>query len=113
MDAVEFILIIAVFAVVLVWYLRNAEAGSEALLGLLALSDDPAAAKGEKRRSYRIKPRVARKKAELHDSRVEPDAAPSYRVRGDEERLRFRRQDEARYKVKDKAAGFKPRAPRR
>jgi hypothetical protein len=114
MDVLEFILIIAVFAGVLYWYLQNAEAGSDGLKGFLALTDDPEEATGVKKRSYRFKERAARGGAAMRDVRAEQKLKPTYRSRdGDEadraERMRrkFRRQDEARYRVKDKAANYK------
>jgi cbb3-type cytochrome oxidase subunit 3 len=110
MDSLEFLLIVAVFAGVLWWYLANERAGAGGLAGLLALKDDPEPAKAEKKKSYRIKDRPARGAARLRDSRT--DTAPkTYRSLDDESarmRQRFRRQDEARYRVKDKATGFKP-----
>ncbi len=113
MDSIEFILIVATFAVVIVWYLRNAEARSDGLLGILALKDDPEIVKHGRRPSYRLKDRTARKPAGLRDSREAQKAAStttSTYVQKDEDeaaRRRFRRQDEARYRVKDKAAKFK------
>ena len=110
MDTIEFLLIVAVFAVVIIWYLRNAEARSDGLLGLLALKDDPEIAKHGRRPSYRLKDRTARKPAGLRDSREEKKEAVTYTQasENDDMRRRFRRQDEARYRVKDKAAKFKP-----
>ena len=112
MDSLEFLLIVAVFAAILWWYLANVRAGSDGLVGLLALKDDPQPAKTAKKKSYRIKDRPTRR-ASMRDSRME--APPkTYRPLDDEAarmRRRFRRQDEARYRVKDKAAAFKPDAP--
>ena len=107
MDSLEFILIVAVFAVVLRWYLKNADAKSEGLLGLLALKDDPAAAKATRRKSYRIKARIRGSASGLADSR-DADAPKTYRTQEEGERMRrrYRRQDEARYRVKDLAAGY-------
>ena len=109
MDSIEFLLIVVVFAVILIWYLRNAEARSEGLIGLLALKDDPVAAKPG-RRAYRLKTRTARKPAGLRDSREAKNQTVTYTQKGESDlmRRRFRRQDEARYRVKDKAAKFKP-----
>ena len=78
MDILEFLLIITVFAVVLIWYLKNAEAKSDGLLGLLALKADPEIADKRRRKSSRVKSRPihkAKRHADgLHDSRA--DAAP-------------------------------------
>lgn len=106
MDTLEFLLIVTVFAVVLFWYLKNAEAKSDGLLGLLALKDDPQAAKGARRKSYRIRNRAMRRPAGLRDSREEAAAPKTYHTQEEGERMRrrFRRQDEARYRVKDMAA---------
>ena len=116
MDSLEFLLIIAVFAAVLLWYLQNAEAGSEGLVGLLALRDDPEEARSVKKRSYRIKERPQRDKAAMRDIRAEKNQRAAYRVKGgagaggaEQMRQRFRRQDEARYRVKDRAALYKKR----
>ncbi|MFC2951170.1 hypothetical protein ACFOOP_04475 [Marinicaulis aureus] len=110
MDSIEFFLIVASFAVVIIWYLRNAEARSDGLLGLLALKDDPDLVKHGRRPSYRLKDRTARKPAGLRDSREAQKSVATYTQKDDDEamRRRFRRQDEARYRVKDKAAKFKP-----
>lgn len=109
MDSIEFLLIIAVFAVVMIWYLHNAEKGSDGLLGLLALADDPDTAKpAHKRRSYRIKPRIARRAHEMRDAAsvktTLTDAKPSFTPLDENARMRrrFQRQDETRYQVKDK-----------
>ncbi len=110
MDALEFILILAVFAVVLHWYLANARAGSAGLLGLLALKEDPESAAKSRRKAYRIKARARTKPSGLRDSRTEDAAPKTYRTldEGERRRRRYRRQDEARYRVKDKAARYKP-----
>jgi len=102
MDTIEFILIIASFGAVLWGDLENVRAGSDGLKGLFALKDDtlkPAA----KTRRYRVKHRPLRGKAALHDSREAPAGPATYRDLGDAARMRrrFRRQDEARYRVKD------------
>ncbi len=106
MDALEFILILAVFAVVLHWYLKNARAKSNGLLGLLALKEDPAAARSRERKSYRIKTRARDERAGLRDSRLE-GPAKTYRAHEDGARMgpRYHRKDGARYRrVKDIAS---------
>ncbi|PQA88365.1 hypothetical protein [Hyphococcus luteus] len=110
MDTIEFILILAVFAVVLHWYLKNARAKSDGLLGLLALKDDPEIDARPRRKAYRLKPRARTRAADLRDSRTEDAAPKTYRTLDEGERMRrrYRRQDEARYRVKDKAARYKP-----
>jgi hypothetical protein len=108
MDTLEFLLIVAIFAFVLFWYVQNEEANSEGLIGLLALRDDPEIAKRGPRKSYRIKDRTARKPAGMHDSREKKTSDVTYRQDDEHAHMlrRFRRQDEARYRVKDKAARF-------
>ena len=110
MDTLEFLLIVAVFAFVLFWYVQNEEAKSEGLIGLLAMLDDPEIAKHGPRKSYRIKDRTARKPAGMRDSREKETSDVTYRQADEDARMlrRFRRQDEARYRVKDKAARFTP-----
>lgn len=112
MDSIEFLLIVAVFAVIILWYLKNAEARSDGLLGLLALKDDPDIAKHGRRPSYRLKDRTARKPSGLHDSREAKKETVTYSQPSQSEimRRRFRRQDDVRYRLKDKAAKFKPRS---
>ena len=63
-----------------------------------------------RRPSYRLKDRTARKPAGLRDSREAQKSVATYTQKDDDEAMhrRFRRQDEARYRVKDKAAKFKP-----
>jgi len=107
-----FVGILATGALVVIWYVQNRHAGADGIVGLLALRDDPAAAKpGAKCGSYRMKMRKAppgrqRRKA----TPPEPEIAEkrTYTVVGEAEcmRRRFRRQDEARYVVKDKASPF-------
>jgi hypothetical protein len=106
MDALEFILILAVFAVVLHWYLKNARAKSDGLLGLLALKEDPPRARGEGRQSYRVRLRARDEKAGLRDSRID-GPAKTYRAHEDGGRTgpRYHRKDGARYRrVKDIAS---------
>lgn len=102
MEALEFLLVIAAFAAVLVWYLRNEEAGADGLLGMLALRDDPDVSKTNRRRSYRIIPRVAQRAHQRRLDAVLPAASD-----GEHMRRRYRHQDEARYRVMDKASRYK------
>ncbi len=115
-DTLEFLLIIVVFAVILFWYLQNAEAGSDGLRGFLALEEDPAAAKAGNKKAYRVKERPEHGKTTMRDVRAEQKARSTYHTkdggevdRAERMRQRFRRQDEARYRVKDKAANYKQR----
>ncbi|MEX6632682.1 hypothetical protein [Hyphococcus lacteus] len=103
MDSLEFLLIVSVFGVVVVWYLANVKADSPGQIGWLALAEDPETKNAGPRRAYRMKDRPTRTAAAFHDSRANNDQHKTYRVLDDAQmRMRFRRQDEARYKVKDK-----------
>lgn len=119
MDGLEFIGVIATAAVVIVWYWRNADAGADGLRGLLALADDPESARpNARRRAYRIKSRIARRaheRRDADDARAGAKAALTFKPLGEAARMRrkFRRQDEARYRVMDKAAAHKPTAEKR
>lgn len=113
METLEFLLTIAVFAAVLFWYLQNARAGADGTKGLLALADDPDIVKHGRRKAYREKPRAARKAAMAKDIRDHDRASPAYAEKDAARmRRRFRRQDEARYRVKDKAASFRTKGPK-
>ena len=116
MDVLEFIGIIATAALVIFSYLRNRVLGADGAGGLLALSDDSGAVKpGARRRAYRIKKRRARPAMERNKAQpvqAAANTAPAYAKIRNAARMRrkFRRQDEARYHVKDKAARFRPDA---
>ena len=107
MENLEFIAVLSVGFIVAGWYLFNAEKKASGELGLLALK--PAAViSPEKRRSrYRIKDRSAvraRDRRTIDATKANAAPTPAYRERDDaaQARRRFRRQDEARYRVKDK-----------
>jgi len=113
MESLEFLLVLAALGAVLSWYLRNEAAGADGLLGMLALKDDPDASMAGRRRSYRIKPRIAQR---AHQRRMEAlsgtgaeTSKGAFRTSCDDDRMRrrYRRQDEARYRVKDKASRYK------
>ena len=79
-------------------------------LGLLALKPTAVEPPKKSRGRYRIKPRRAMRAAgarSIDDARTAEGATPAYRVFDDTARARrrFRRQDEARYRVKDKLTG--------
>lgn len=109
MENLEFLAVLGVLAAISAWYFLNEERGAAGELGLLALKPDRAHQPAGRRR-YRIKERSARRDgvirsvAEAKDAQTAP---PSYRMRDDGARMRqrFRRQDEIRYRVKDKKAG--------
>ncbi|GEM_PF-1466559 len=116
MESLEFIGIIACGAVVVFWYFQNIRNDGAAERGLLALMEDPEdARRGGRRKSYRIKERLARRpheRPETQGAKTVTEAKPAFRKLSHNARMRarFRRQDEARYKVKDKVAGRKPDA---
>jgi hypothetical protein len=119
LESLEFIVIIAIFAVILLWYLHNARTQSDGLRGLLAMRDDPETTKPASSKSasnspsYRVKSRIAPNAHEPRPNNVRdqengvstPKNTPSaYHALDEAARMRrkFRRQDEARYRVKDK-----------
>jgi hypothetical protein len=115
LEALVFIAILATFGVVLAWYLKNAAAGDDGARGFLALSPDPETADPDATRtSYRLKSRLAMRaheRREAQDGQAPPELAPAFRALGERDRMRrkFRLQDEARYRAKDKAARYTPR----
>ncbi len=115
MDSIEFIAILATFAAVLIWYLQNVQAAGHGEKGLLAIIEDPEHIKpAGQRRRYKIKPRLAHAKRDIRDARGiknQISAIPAFNLLPVNEGMRrkFQRQDEARYRVKDKAASYKPR----
>ena len=113
MESLEFILILSVFGAVLFWYLQNEGKNANGELGLLALVRDPET-KMQRKRAYRPKQRLARRTHEMRDTeatKAAENATPAFREIGEDERMRqkFRRQDEARYRAKDKANRYKQR----
>ncbi len=107
MESLEFLAILLVGISVAGWYYMNEAKGADGDIGLLALKPDAFAPPVEKTRGrYRLKERRA---ARARDRR-EPggphgeNAKPAYRAMDDAARARrrFRRQDEVRYRVKDK-----------
>jgi len=115
LEALVFIAILATFAVVLAWYLKNAAAGDDGARAVLALSPDPETAEPDAvRTSYRLKPRLAMRaheRREAQEGAALSAPAPAFRALGEARRMRrrFRLQDEARYRAKDKAARYTPR----
>ena len=114
-ESLEFLTMIAVLAAVSLWYILNAETGSEGFRGLFAIADDPETAKPKgRRKSYRMKQRLARRaheRRDIEDAKAVSSAKAAFRSKdhGDRMRRRFRRQDEARYRVKDRAASYRPK----
>ena len=87
MDSLEFILIIAVFAGVLFWYLHNAGERADGDIGLLALRADPQ------------DPGESAEKPAAAGSSAPP---PRYRARTN-----------GRYRIKGEAARFRPKTKNR
>ena len=108
MNSLVFIAVIITFAIVLVWYIHNEQAGADGSQGLLALNPDPETEEaGPEKRSYRTKSRAAQRTRarSVNDITKNADAGtPSFKKRMTtvDIRRKFRRQDEARYRVKDK-----------
>ncbi len=111
MESLEFLCILAVGLTVAGWYYLNEKKGAEGELGLLAIKPDVVAPPEEKSRGrYRLKERRAvraRDRRSLDTAKSAETAKPAYRQLDDAARARrrFRRQDEARYRVKDKLTG--------
>ncbi|MEO1252700.1 MAG: hypothetical protein AAFW81_10180 [Pseudomonadota bacterium] len=96
LESLEFLLILAVGLIVISWHLANEARGRDGEIGLLALKDD--AREETPQRRYRKKPRRApRRRLDA----VDAPAAYQMREHADPGR-RFRRQIEARYRVKDR-----------
>ena len=116
MESIEFIAILATFSAVLFWYIQNVQTASEGDKGLFAITQDPETTKpAGTRPRYTIKPRLAHSKRDLRDAGGIQNlaaATPAFNTFATKEGLRrkFQRQDEARYRVKDKAAAYKPRS---
>lgn len=112
METIEFILTMAAFGAVLFWYVVNVEAGADGARGLLALVAEPETGRHGRRKSYREKPRAARKAAMARDILSTDHASPTYvEKQAAAMRRRFRNQDEARYRVKDKASTYRTKDP--
>jgi hypothetical protein len=113
MDQLEFIAILATPAFLIFWYWQNLRADAAGVFGLLALKDDPEAAKpGGKMGAYRVRTRLAPGAGQRRGpSGPGPRPKKTYKLVDDHERMRrrFRRQDEARYRAKDKAAPLRRR----
>lgn len=107
-EALEFLSILIVLAMTASWYVFNLQKGAQGQRGLLAVRGSPSCPKGELKRSYSVKSRIARSVRERQAATGITDeaTAPAFRENGADALMRrkFRRQDEARYRVKDKAS---------
>lgn len=102
-----------VAAGVIGWYLQNEETGADGERGILALRPDAKIPQPKARSRYSIKPRKAlraRDRATVESVKAAREPASSYRAIDEAERMRrkFRRQDDARYRVKDRKADYTP-----
>lgn len=109
METLEFIAVILTFAIVLSWYLHNLWSQSDGRRGLLALSADPVAKNPDApTKAYRMKSRISRSlnAKPSHDETLSAKhvntPAPIEKPDAARMRRKFRRQDEARYRVKDR-----------
>ena len=107
MESLEFLCILIVGIAVVSWYCLNEARNADGGLGILALKPGADAQPEKRRGRYRIKPRRAVRSRELRsitETKAAEEASPAYRALEDlaQARRRFRRQDEARYRVKDK-----------
>ena len=104
LETLEFLLIIATFAFILFWYVDNHVRGGEGALGLLGFVAPQPVVDPARKKSYRIKKRIAHRGRDLAALAENDGAAPSYQAAAAAHmRRRFRAQDEARYRAKDRA----------
>ena len=104
MDSIEFLAIISVFVGILAWYIHNVRSGSDGHAGLLALRQNADAPKPNPPGSrYRTTSR-ARNQIPGDGGKIESCGnhdRPSHR--------KFRQRDGPRYRIKDKAARYRPK----
>ena len=101
MEQIEFLAILGVFALIAHAYFRGGVHGEKALF---AIKLDPLDAASSKRR-YRMRKRRALRVVDKRDvaaRQIAQEADPTYKAK--KMRQRFRRQDDARYNVKDRLA---------
>ena len=109
MDTLIFLATLITFAVILFWYVRNEQMQADGSHGLLALVPDPVV-EGIKKRAYRTKRRAmpnvrARTVDDVLKHGHMQTAVPEKPEMTTRMRRKFRRQDEVRYRVKDKKRG--------
>lgn len=108
-DTLIFLATLITFGVIVYWYVRNEQMQADGSHGLLGLVPDPAV-EAAKKRAYRTKrravPNVRARTVDdvLNNARMQPDA-PAKPEMSQRTRRKFRRQDEVRYRVKDKKRG--------
>ncbi len=108
MNTLIFLATLITFGIVLFWYVRNEQMRADGTHGLLALQPDPV--KASEKKAYRMKRRVmpkvrARNIDEVLSNAKAQNNAPINPETADRMRRKFRRQDEVRYRVKDKKRG--------
>lgn len=108
-DTLIFLATLITFGVIVYWYVRNEQMQADGSHGLLGLIPDPAV-EAAKKRAYRTKrravPNVRARNVDdvLNNTRMQT-VAPEKPEMSPRLRRKFRRQDEARYRVKDKKRG--------
>lgn len=108
-DTLIFLATLITFGVIVYWYVRNEQMQADGSFGLLGLAPDPAA-EAAKKRAYRTKqrgvPNVRARNIDdvLNQARMQ-NADPAKPEMTPRMRRKFRRQDEVRYRVKDKKRG--------
>ncbi|NNE41647.1 MAG: hypothetical protein HKN14_12115 [Marinicaulis sp.] len=110
MEHIEFISILVAASIVIFWYIQNEASGGLGGAGILALRSASRDENAESPKSYRPIDRTAlRGRTTLSPSEAVRPREKSYRILSENDRLqhKFRRQDEVRYRVKDKAAPHK------
>ncbi len=99
MDSIEFLALLLVFAGVLAWYLYNLRAGAGGHAGLLALKEDPVAAKPKsKHANYSIRERTDKKNAGGDNQGAANAVEETFQQQAPS------RQARARYRSREKAA---------
>lgn len=107
MDSIEFLAIITVLAGILAWYIHNVRTGSDGHAGLLAFRQDSGVPNPNPPGS-RYRP-ASRAKNQLPDQEGKVERCDNH---GRQSPRRFRQRDEPRYRVKDKAARYRPQKAR-
>ncbi len=108
-DTLIFLATLITFGVIVYWYVRNEQMQADGSHGLLGLIPDPAV-EAAKKRAYRTKrravPNVRARNVDdvLNNTRMQT-VAPEKPEMSPRLRRKFPRQDEARYRVKDKKRG--------
>lgn len=108
MDSIEFIAIIVVLAAILAWYIHNVRAGADGHAGWFALRQD-----GEAHSPSQLPGRNRPQKAGAEGPVETTEMLVGDSNPNTQSRRKFRRQEKARYRVKEKAVLFKPHKAKR